>query len=342
PPSILTPTTASPTLVPDQEVKFVLVRDSEGALAWMDLPVKPGWVPSIGLQPRGGAGRGAAVLLAGDPPGLARYDASVETPLAAIVDLRGLAVQTVADGGSGRLAWGARADDGQGFVLVHSAFDASDASVLLTANQPIAPVGWSAEGAQLYYALEPEGVSPDLGYPAASSLYRLDLGTGVSEALVPFDPTRPACIDDLAPDALSVVERCGTVKELIIRYLGGPTTTIQAPPTIKGDATIGSARFSPDGRRVAFALTSTGLPDTISWVAVSDGLGGGATQLLQSGPNEQYAVVAWLSRSDLLVQGRRLVCDTACESLYVLNLETGNRVEFALGAFVAFAAPTSD
>ncbi|HRE26096.1 MAG TPA: hypothetical protein PK954_05655, partial [Anaerolineales bacterium] len=84
------------------------------------------------------------------------------------------------------------------------------------------------------------------------------------------------------------------------------------------------------------------LPDTISWVAVSDGLGGGATQLLQSGPNEQYAVVAWLSRSDLLVQGRRLVCDTACESLYVLNLETGNRVEFALGAFVAFAAPTSD
>lgn len=333
----------TPTPAPNLRVSFALVSAPDGQLSWAELPVKPNRVPGTGLRPAGGTFLDIAfALTAGSPATAVRFDGGGAQPLTFASPSHTLVVEPTAPDVVGRLAWSGLAADGATRALFFAGADGAGLTQLLGSAMPLEVAGWSADGAGLYYSEEPVEPPADQLYPGASSLYRFDLVTSRVDALVPSDPGRIACIDDLAPDGKSVVEHCGTVKELIIRYLGGPTTTIQAPPTVKGDAAIGSARYSPDGRRIAFALTSTGLPEVVSWVAVSDGLGGGATELLQSQPNERYSVVAWLGSTDLLIQAQQTGCTENCASLYVLNLDTGNRVKFADGTFVVFSAAQPD
>ena len=333
----------TPTPAPNLRVSFALVRGADGQLSWAELPVKPNRVPGAGLRPAGGTFLDIAYAVTGTAPAAAvRFDGSGAQPLAFADPSHTLVLEPTGPDIVGRLAWTGPAADGTTRALFFASADGSGLTQLLGSATPVEVAGWSADGAGLYYSEEPIEPPTDQIYVGASSLYRFDLATSRVDALVPADPGRIACIDDLAPDAKSVVEHCGTVKELIIRYLGGPTTTIQAPPTIKGDAVIGSSRFSLDGRRIAFALTSVGLPEVVSWVAVSDGLGGGATELLQGQPNEQYSVVAWLGAADLLIQAHQVACAENCDSLYVLNLDSGNRVRFADGTFVVFSAARPD
>lgn len=340
-----TPTPIPPTLtpVPNVRVSFALVRDVAGTLAWAELPVKPPRVPGVGLRPAGGTFMDIAFAVPGTPPNtLQRYDTAGSQPLAGFVPNHTLAIEPVPVDGIGRLAWTGPTADGAGQAIYMGNVDGTGITQLLGPIGQVEVAGWSADGAAIYYAEEPAPAPADQVYPGVSSLFRFDLATSRVETLIPVDASRVGCIDDLAPDAASVVERCGTDKELVIRYLGGPTTTVQAPPTIPGKAAIGSARFSLDGRRIGFALTSTDLAEVISWVAVSDGLGGGATQVLQSQPNEQYSVVAWLGPTDLLIQAHLVGCAELCDALYVVNLESGDRVKFADGIFVAFSAARPD
>ncbi len=333
----------TPTPAPNLRVSFALVRGADGQLSWAELPVKPDRVPGTGLRPAGGTFLDIAYAVTGTSPAAAvRFDGSGAQPLAFASPSHTLVIEPTGPDIVGRLAWTGLAADGATRALFFASADGSGLTQLLGSATPVEVAGWSADGAGLYYSEEPVEAPVEQIYVGASSLYRFDIATSRVDALVPADPGRVACIDDLAPDAKSVVEHCGTVKELIIRYLGGPTTTIQAPPTIKGDAVIGSSRFSLDGRRIAFALTSVGLAEAVSWVAVSDGLGGGATELLQSQPNEQYSVVAWLGASDLLIQVHQIACTETCDSLYALNLDNGNRVKFADGTFVVFSAARPD
>lgn len=339
-----TPTAVPPTatLTPNVRVSFALVRDTAGTLSWAELPVKPPRVPGTGLLPAGGTFMDIAFALPGVPPStVVRHDTAGTQPLTFIAASNTLAVEPAPVDVMGRLAWTGPAADGASRALYFGNVDGTGVTQLVSSTAALEVARWSTDGAAIYYT---EGDSAPAGalYPGVSSLYRFDLATSRVDALVPADPTRVGCIDDLAPDGASVVERCGTVKELVIRYLGGPTTTVQAPPTIPGDAAIGSARYSLDGHRIAFALTSTGLPEVFSWVAVSDGLGGGATQLLQSQPNERYSVIAWLGPSDLLLQAHLENCTDQCDSLVVLNLDTHNRVKFADGVFVTFSASRPD
>ncbi len=338
-----TPVPATLTPVPNVRVSFALVRDAAGALTWAELPVKPPRVPGVGLRPAGGTFMDIAFAVPGTPANtLMRYDTAGLQPLSGFVPNHTLAIEPVPVDGVGRLAWTGPTADGSGQAIYMGNVDGTGITQLVGPVGPVEVAGWSADGAAIYYAEEPTAAPGDLVYPGVSSLFRFDLATSRIDALVPVDAGRVACIDDLAPDAASVVERCGTDKELVIRYLGGPTTTVQAPPTIPGKAAIGSARFSLDGRRIAFALASTDLAQVISWVAVSDGLGGGATQVLQSQPNEQYSVVAWLSPTDVLLQSHLVDCTDLCDALYVVNLESGDRVKIADGVFVAFSAARPD
>ncbi|MBL8094810.1 MAG: hypothetical protein JNL73_11635 [Anaerolineales bacterium] len=335
----VTPVPPTVTPQPNVRVEFALVSDAVGQLTWAELPIKPARVPGTGLRPTGGTYLDIAFALPGTPPNTAlRFDAAGAQPLTFLSPRTTLALEPRPLDTVGRLAWTALSADGVTQALFMGNVDGTGVTQLVGSASPVEVAGWSADGAAVYYAEEPVAAPAELVYPGVSSLFRYDLVTSRIDALVPTDPARVACIDDLAPDGASVVEHCGTVKELVIRYLGGPTTTVQAPPTIPGEAAIGSARFSLDGRRIAFALASTTLPEVISWVAVSDGLGGGATQLLQSQPNERYSVIAWLGPTDLLIQAHLMGCAEACDSLYVLNLDTHNRVKFADGVFVTFSA----
>lgn len=343
--AVPTPTVSAPTptAAPNLRVSFALVSGDGGQLAWIELPVKPNRVPGAGLRPAGGTFSDIAFAVPETPPNTAmRVDSAGAQPLPFVSPRHTLVLEPSPLDAFGRLAWTTIAADGVTQALYFGNVDGVGLTQLVSSSAALEVAGWSADGAGLYYSEEPTTPPADQAYVGASSLYRYDIATSRIDALVPADPGRVGCIDDLAPDAKSVVERCNTVKELIIRYLGGPTTTIQAPPTIQGDAAIGSARFSPDGRRIAFALSSVGLPEVVSWVAVSDGLGGGATQLLQSQPNERYSVIAWLSATDLLIQAHQVGCTGLCDSLYVLNLDTHNRVKFADGAFVVFSAARPD
>jgi tricorn protease-like protein len=82
----------------------------------------------------------------------------------------------------------------------------------------------------------------------------------------------------------------------------GHTVTILPPAVVKDKSILGSARFSPDGSRLAFA-GAKGDPDAEQgWLAVSDGLGSSSSLIITSEPGQYFTVLGWLNDSTLLVQ----------------------------------------
>jgi tricorn protease-like protein len=82
----------------------------------------------------------------------------------------------------------------------------------------------------------------------------------------------------------------------------GGSTTIQVSPDFTGYRVMGSARFSPAGDRVAFALAKSDPNDEQGWVAVGDSTTGIAQLVLTSDTGSYYSVLGWLDDQTLLVQ----------------------------------------
>jgi hypothetical protein len=356
-----TETTAAPTeasateppesATPGSQTIRVVVRLADDTVTFVDTGFAAGSVRlNQGLLPKGGAAQGAAYVLDFNGPTTAQQVDANGTKVLPFVEnpTYGLAVSAGDGPGQLKLAWGtALGSDPPSTQLVIATpnpggFDV--APVLTEAigdGQPpyqLVAQFWSADGQSLYYSREPVGIGGYILFGGATSLYRYNLADRSVAELIPFDiNTGMICLDDLNADLTLAAGHCGDPKTITLRDLaGGPDQTITAPGTVTDFNVVGSARFSPDGQRVAFALAK-GVPDAEQgYVAVSDGLGGASNFVATTDPGSYYTVLAWLDDSTLLLQLETMACNPTCESsLWTIGIGGDNLTKLSDGRFLA-------
>jgi hypothetical protein len=248
------------------------------------------------------------------------------------------------NGEGARLAWATQlAGPDTPSSLQISAPDGSQLETLLTeeadANPPVQLVAqlWSADGKSLYFSKEPVGLGGYILFPGASSLYRIDVATKQVTGLIPlkFSSGSASCLDAISSDFRLVADHCSQNSITVRDLSSGATTTIQPPEGLADFRILGSARFSPDGSRLGFALAKNNPDDEQGWVAVSDGIQGSSTWILAADAGIYYTVTGWLDDQTLLLQSNPIGCTDACENrLWTVNIDGNNLTEVATGSFL--------
>jgi tricorn protease-like protein len=143
------------------------------------------------------------------------------------------------------------------------------------------------------------------------------------------------CLDAVSGDLRYVADHC-TPGVITIRNLeSGETATILPPPDLTGFQVLGSARFSPDGSQVAFALAKRDPENEQGWVAVASSSGGTARIVLAGDPGSFYSVPGWMDERTLLVQVTLNACGPTCPGeLYLLGADGSSPTRVAEGGFL--------
>lgn len=328
----------------------VVVLASDGTLqvANLEVSLNPTARPTFNnFLPSGGGAVGAAYVLDSNlgkavvTDGNGMHDLSfIERPTT-----YGLAVYTGSVDGQPRLAWGTGYTQSyQNSTLQISATDGSGLETLLTQNvsdpllQLVAEF-WSADGQSLYFSKEPMGLGGYILFGGASNLYKINIATKEVSEVIPLGPTDgpQACLDAISADFRYVADHCAQNAITIRDLSSGGNTTIQPPADLTGYKFVGSARFSPDGSRLAFAVAKGDQEAEQGWVAVSDSTSGGSKMILASQSGSYYTVAGWLDDETLLVQSTNpLDCSPYCKSvLWTLRADGSEAQPAAEGSFLA-------
>ncbi len=280
-----------------------------------NIPLGPTYNPAFnGFLPSGGSILGTAYVLDyTDRAKVVAIDASGTRDLSFIQNpTYGLAIWRGGSGISPMLAWGTQlSTDTPSSSLQISAPDGSQLQTLLTIDSDLTPGSvqlvaefWSADGQSLYFSKEPTGLGGYILFGGASNLYQINITTKEVTEIIPQAPDNGAqtCLDAISGDYRFVADHC-TPNVITVRELqAGTTATIQAPADITDYRLMGSARFSPAGDRVAFALAKSDPANEQGWVAVGSSSGGEAKRVLEGPPGSSYTVIGWLDDQTLLVQ----------------------------------------
>jgi hypothetical protein len=251
----------------------------------------------------------------------------------------------VLSGDQPRLGW-ATSPNGQGAPsqLFISADDGSPLTTLLTDTATItAPhqwvaQRWSQDGQSLYFSTEPYGIGGYIPFAGASSLQRVNVNDRSVQEMIPYNLNggQMICLDELSSDERLVADHCAQTAISIRDLSNGQTTTIQPPAEATGFSLVGSARFSPDLTRVAFALAKRDPENEQGWVAVSDGLSGSSKLIATGQPGEYFTVAGWLNADTLLLQANQLMCNPTCtNSLWTVKVDGSGLTHLADGTFLA-------
>jgi hypothetical protein len=278
-----------------------------------NFPLGPTFNPAFnGLLPVGGSISGTAYVLDANQNKVLAVDVNGQHDLSFIQNpTSGLAIWRGGLGTQPLLAWGTQpvgADhssslmiaqpDGSNLATVFSTGAQSTAGVQLVAEF------WSADGSALYFSKEPVGIGGYIIFSGASNLYKVDIATQtVTEIIPPLSPSAVnICLDAISGDYRYVADHC-TQSVITIRDLqSGSTAALTPPADFTSYKTMGSARFSPAGDRVAFSLGKNNPDDEQGWVAIGSITGGTAKIILTSEPDNYYNVIGWLDDQTLLVQ----------------------------------------
>jgi len=257
----------------------------------------------------------------------------------------GLAVWRGGSGTQPRLAWGTQPTGSTlSSSLQSSAPDGSQLETLLTqepSNPPLQLVAefWSADGQSLYFSKEPMGLGGYILFGGASNLYQFNIPKNEVTEVIPSGPSSgpQACLDAISGDYRYVADHCSQNTITIRDLTSGGTTTILPPADVTGFRFVGSARFSPDGNRLAFALARGDQNNEQGWVAVSDGASGGSKLILTGQAGTYYNVAGWLNDHTLLVQSTNsLACKPYCSSeLWAVGIDGTNPQKVADGSLLA-------
>jgi hypothetical protein len=309
-----------------------------------NIPLGPTYNPAFnGFLPSGGSILGTAYVLdfTNQAKGVA-IDANGSHDLTFIQNPNyGLALWRGGLGTQPLLAWGTQpTGTTQTSSLQISNPDGSNLETLLTVDigtdGPIQLVAefWSADGQSLYFSKEPVGLGGYIPFSGASNLYKIDLVTKQVTEIIPQTPvTSPQiCLDAISGDYRFVADHCA-LNVITIRDLqNGGSTTIQAPADVVDYRLLGSARFSPDGSRVAFALAQGDPSNERGWVAVGDSTGGLSKLILVGEAGSYYTVHGWLDDQTLLVQSNPIMCTQDCGSqLFTVGVDGSNPTKVADG-----------
>jgi hypothetical protein len=312
-----------------------------------NIPLGPTYNPAFnGFLPTGGSLSGTAYVLDFSSPFRAvavNVDGQQDLPFINNPNY-GLAVWHGGPGHQPMLAWGTQVNFNDTTSTLQVAnLDGSNLRTILTnsfgTEAPVQLVAqlWSADGQSLYFSKEPVGLGGYILFSGASNLYMVDIATGeVSEIIPQTPPTSPqTCLDAISGDYRYVADHC-TPDVITIRDLqNGGTNTIQAPADVVGYRLMGSARFSPDGSRVAFALAQGDPSNERGWVALGDRSGGPAKLILVGDAGSSYTVQGWLDDQTLLVQSNSIVCDLTCgNELFTVAADGSNPTKVAEGSFL--------
>jgi hypothetical protein len=303
------------------------------------------------LMPLGGTARGTVyALIYGDTPTVTATDAGGTRTLEFIQKPNyGLAVWPGDASNSPLLAWGTHWNSETMIAeLFVSAPDGSGLQTLLSEKvetmPPYALVAqrFSADGKSLYFSKEPYGIGGYILYGGASSLYSIDLASKQVTEIVPLNMQATVstfiCMDALSPNYELVADHCAPDVISVLALDTRHTVTILPPAVVKDRSILGSARFSPDSSRLAFA-GAKGDPDAEQgWLAVSDGLGSSSSLIITSEPGKYFSVLGWLDENTLLVQVNTTQCDSAeCASeVWTVAVDGSAQNKVADGRFVTF------
>jgi tricorn protease-like protein len=110
------------------------------------------------------------------------------------------------------------------------------------------------------------------------------------------------CLDALSLDYHFVADHCAQGAITIRDLQTGSTASVQVPSDFTGYRFIGSARFSPAGNQVAFALAKGDPNDEQGWLAIGNSTGGTAKIIVTGDTGSYYNVIGWVDDQTLLVQ----------------------------------------
>ncbi len=311
------------------------------------IPLGPTYNPAFnGFLPLGGAILGTAYVLdvANQFKGVAVDANGEQQDLSFIQGANyGFAIWRGGLGATPLLAWGTQpTGDAQTSSLQISNPDGSNLQTLLTVDNtgagPVQLVAelWSADGQSLYFSKEPVGLGGYIPFSGASNLYIIDLATKVITEVIPQAPsTSPqTCLDAISGDFRFVADHCSQNVITIRNLQNGNTATIQAPTDAAGYRLMGSARFSPAGDLVAFALAQGNPDDERGWVAVGPSSGGAGKLVFAGDAGSYYNVLGWLDDQTLLVQSISINNPDAGNQLYTVGVDGTNLTKVAEGSFL--------
>jgi len=327
----------------------LVVLSSDGSLRLLtpNIPLGPTYNPAFnGFLPYGGAVAGTAYVL----------DFSQKTQAQAI-DVNGargldfiknpnygLALWRGGPNVQPRLAWGTQPTSDTPSALLASGLDGSQLETLLTqagdSNPPLQLVAeaWSADGKTLYFSKEPVGIGGYILFAGASNLYQIDVTTKLVTELIPQGAASGPviCLDALSEDFRLVADHCASQTITIRNLRDGTSVTIQPPAEAAGFRFMGSARFSPDGKQVAFGLGKGDPNAEQGWLAIADSAGGASKVILASPAGVYYTVLGWLDDQTLLVQSSEPKCSPNClNGLWTVGIDGSAPVKVADGSFLA-------
>ena len=328
----------------------LVIRASDGSLkiANLDLPLNPTARPTFnGFLPTGGGASGNAYVLVPDQAKAVVTDGTVFHDLEFIQSPApyGFTVWPGDANMPARLAWATQNISGdQSSTIKVSAPDGTLFDTLLTqdaTNPPtqLVPEFWSADGQWLYFSREPVGLGGFIYFSGGTNLYKINFTTKkVVDVLPSMSPEEPmGCLDSISPDFQLVAEHCS--QDFIrLRYLAsGGTGVFNVPAEINGGFLLaGSARFSPDGSELAYAVTK-GLQDEVQgWVVVSKTGIDTSKSIMASQAGSYYNVVGWLDEQHLLVQATNVLdCSLSCKSeLWTIKADGSEPEKVAEGSFL--------
>jgi hypothetical protein len=322
--------------------QIVQIKDLNIALSSIGNPAYNSMLPS------GGAIAGTAYVLdSTDQNKVVAINASETQKLSFIQKPTsyGLATWRGSSDAQSHLAWGTQSTGSDTLSsLQMSAPDGSNLQTLLTQEETNPPVQlvaefWSADGQSLYFSKEPMGLGGYILFGGASNLYKINITTKEVTELIPLGPSSgpQACLDAVSADFRYVADHCSGNKITIRDLTSSGTTTILPPADLTGFRIVGSARFNPDGSRLAYALAKSDQESEQGWVAVSDGTNGGSKLILTSQVGTYYTIAGWLDDRTLLVQSTNLLdCTPYCTSeLWTVTSDGTDLQKVADGSLLA-------
>jgi hypothetical protein len=323
----------------------VLTADHTLQVVNPHIPLGPTYNPAFnGFLPSGGSILGTAYVLDTNLARAVAVDGSGQSDLSFIQKpTYGLAIWQGAEGSQSMLAWGTQLNQDTGSSLMIASPDGSNLETLLTINmdpsfpeQLVAEL-WSADGKSVYFSREPVGLGGYILFTGASNLYKIEVDTKEVTEIIPqmTTPGPQICLDAISGDYRFVADHC-TQNVITIRDLqNGSTTTIQPPTDVNGYRLIGSARFSPAGDRVAFALAQGNPDDEHGWVAIGDSTGGISRLVLAGNAGSFYTVLGWLDDQTLLVQSISINDASVGNQLFTVGADGSNLTKVADGMLLA-------
>lgn len=329
----------------------LVVRASNGSLqvANLNLPLNPTARPTFnGFLPSGGSAEGNAYVLDNNAAKAVVTDGKGFQDLVFVQSPTpyGLAVWPGDAGTQPRLAWATQNIGGDTSSTIKiSNPDGTQFDTLLTQDAVSPPVQlmaqfFSADGQWLYFSKEPMGIGGYILFGGGSSLYKINVTTKEIVDVIPTDLSEEpvACLDAVSADLHFVAEHCSQNFIRIRDLISGGNSIFNPPAAITtGHQLAGSARFSPDGKKLAYAVAKSVQDDEQGWVVVSDTAFDDSKVILTSPEGRYYTIAGWLDDQALLVESTNpLDCSPYCTSeLWTVMADGTGAQKVADGSFLA-------